>query len=412
VRGGAPDFVVLLGGALLVGLVVVALLRFLKTPVPAAIVAALLVGVLGVLFATPFAGGPQLEASAPAAEEAPATDAALPPQPEAPPAAQPPAVPAPPAEGKPAPQAQRESAAVEEARKAVAAREEAARAAADQAGASRAEVDRGSSRINEERARAEAAIKARSAAERPAEIGPKIALGAPPPPPPPPSPPPSPADDEASAAPPVIVGVANPRSGSSGTGAGAGGAALGASPEPEAAPPPPQKVGSFSVNKPAQMSVLKSVQIEVQVGVEGEPAPTELGSGGPVTTREIEVSRKMDVELVSNDFDVAADGKNGALLVLPGKPARWAWQVKPRSSGPGKVIKVNVYSVLGDDRALVKTHQETIEVTVTPVEQATLVARWSKDNWEPLASLAGGIAAAFGFVSGLLGLRKKKPPTA
>jgi hypothetical protein len=166
------------------------------------------------------------------------------------------------------------------------------------------------------------------------------------------------------------------------------------------------------VNKPERMSVLKSVQIEVQVGVEGEPAPTELGSGGPVTTREIEVSRKMDVELVSNDFDVTADGKNGALLVLPGKPARWAWQVKPRSTGPGKLIKVNVYSVLGEDRALIKTHQETIEVTVTPVERATLVARWSKENWEPLASLVGGIVAAFGFVSGLLGLRKKKPGAA
>jgi hypothetical protein len=184
----------------------------------------------------------------------------------------------------------------------------------------------------------------------------------------------------------------------------------GAAPAPAA--PAPLQVGTFAVNKPERMSVLKSVQIEVEIGVAGEPAPTDLGSGGPITSRAIEVTRKMDVQLVSNDFDVTPDGQNGALLVLPGKPARWAWQVKARTAGPGKVIKVYVYSVDGADRALIKRHEETIEVTVSPIERATLVARWSKDNWEPLASLAGGIAAAIGFVMGLLGIRRKKPEAA
>ncbi len=183
------------------------------------------------------------------------------------------------------------------------------------------------------------------------------------------------------------------------------------------------EVGRLAVNKPTSLGISETAEIEVDIGVAGEPIPPRLGSTGEVLRREIRIMREMDVHVTSSDFEVEAIGKTGILVVEPGFPARWSFRVRPLSEGPEKQIKVQVYGVLRTLRAdgtpaadgevrLLRTAEETISVTVSPIERLQQILRWFEREWQPILTLIGAIGVSVMFILGLLGIVRSRSGSA
>jgi hypothetical protein len=180
-----------------------------------------------------------------------------------------------------------------------------------------------------------------------------------------------------------------------------------------AEPAPVLMDGRFSVNTPNPLAINRSAVVEVEIGLRDEAAPTDLGNGGEVVTRDIAITNEVEVDLITTDFDVKPMTQMEALSVAPGQPARWAWELKPRSAGPDKSIKIYVYGVTSKagekaSRRLIKTHEETIKVTITPAQTIQRNVAALAGGLEPIAGVISAIGAIGGFLVGLLGWRRKR----
>lgn len=182
---------------------------------------------------------------------------------------------------------------------------------------------------------------------------------------------------------------------------------------PAAAESPALVDGRFSVNTPNPMAINRSAVVEVEIGLRDAPAPTDLGSSGPVISRDISITNEVEVDLVTTDFDVKKMTRMDALMVSPGEPARWAWEITPRSAGADKSIKIYVYGLTKKEgatasRRLIKTHEETIKVTITPAQTIQRSVAAVAGGLEPVAGVISAIGAIGGFLMGLLGWRRKR----
>jgi hypothetical protein len=143
-------------------------------------------------------------------------------------------------------------------------------------------------------------------------------------------------------------------------------------------------------------------------------APTTLGDVGPTVTRETKITRKVRVELVGGgSFDVTATNPVTTFLITADTPGVWNWRVKPRKEGEGR-LQLQVFGVLenngvSEGEVLIKTYEETIPVTVTPMGRVKLISQNVVENWEPVAGALGVIGGIWAFFANFFaGLRRKR----
>lgn len=245
-----------------------------------------------------------------------------------------------------------------------------------------------------------------------------------------PAPPPPPA--AAAPMPPAAGPGGEPRSADlaapSGGGASAPPATASAPPpasapvETASAPKPPTadefgyQDANLKFNKAENMELGREYQVGATITLPNSVAtPATLGDVGPTVTRETKITRKVRVELVGGgSFDVTPANPVTTFLITANTPGVWNWTVKPRKEGEGR-MQLQVFGVLERDdgvaegEVLIKTYEETIPVTVTPMGRVRLISQNVVENWEPVAGALGVIGGIWAFIVNLFaGLRRKR----
>jgi hypothetical protein len=200
-----------------------------------------------------------------------------------------------------------------------------------------------------------------------------------------------------------------------GTGPGGG---LAAPPAPVVAAPAPRaaekaevdptqfKLAELRFNKPTEMELNKSYVVEATVAAPGAAAPQGLGTVGPVVTRQTEITRKVRVELLANDFKVEKLHTVDTVLITDKTPGQWSWRVTPTKEGVDRKMLLQVFGVLEQNGAeqgqvLIKTYEETIPVTVTAMGRVTAVAQTVVSSWELIAGIAGVLGGIWVFLGNI-----------
>lgn len=242
-----------------------------------------------------------------------------------------------------------------------------------------------------------------------------------------PSPPPPPPPAAAAPMPPAAGPGGEPRSADLAAPSG-GGAATASAPPPAAAPvetataPKPPTADDFGYqdanlkfNKPEDMELGREYTVGATITLPNSVAtPATLGDVGPTVTRETKITRKVRVELVGGgSFDVTATNPVTTFLITTNTPGVWNWRVTPRKEGEGR-LQLQVFGVLenngvAEGEVLIKTYEETIPVTVTPMGRVRLISQNVVENWEPVAGALGVIGGIWAFIVNLFaGLRRKR----
>jgi hypothetical protein len=170
--------------------------------------------------------------------------------------------------------------------------------------------------------------------------------------------------------------------------------------------------GRFKIMAPTHMSATESRDINIEIGRRNDPVAASLI--GPATpSAPINITREIDVALVSTDFDIEQLGHYGTLVVDPQAPALFNCRITPRHQGPDRKFTVNVYGVLRENGAaqgfsLIKVYQQVVKVTVGPFDWIKLAARWAKEKWEPVAAVFSSLIAFWTYGSAGIGLLRKR----
>jgi hypothetical protein len=172
-------------------------------------------------------------------------------------------------------------------------------------------------------------------------------------------------------------------------------------------------------NKPSTMELGKSYVVEATIAAPGDTAPTAgLGSTGPTVSRDIEITRKVRVELIANDFKVDKLHTIDTVLIQPGSSGQWSWRVTPQTEGIDRKMLLQVWGVqeengvvIGDK--MIRVYEEKIPVTVTPIGRVTSIANKVISSWEMVAGIFGVLGGIWMFLGNIgKALRGKKEETA
>ncbi len=166
------------------------------------------------------------------------------------------------------------------------------------------------------------------------------------------------------------------------------------------------KLAELRFNKPTEMELNESYVVEATIAAPGAAAPQGLGSVGPVVTRQTEITRKVRVELLANDFKVEKLHTVDTVLITDKTPGQWSWRVTPTKEGLDRKMLLQVFGVLEQNGAeqgqvLIKTYEETIPVTVTAMGRFTAVAQTVVSSWELIAGIAGVLGGVWVFLGNI-----------
>ena len=212
-------------------------------------------------------------------------------------------------------------------------------------------------------------------------------------------------------------------------------AAMEAAPPPAAAAPntvaaaPPAaepkaadfQVGKLRFNKPESMRIQQTYTVEATIAGERATTPqVSLGDVGSTQSRDVQITRKVRVELIAapTDFEIKKIHTVDTVLVTPETAGQWSWEVKPLKAGLERPMLLQVFGVIEKDGVVegetpIETHRETINVEVTPMDQVRLFSADIVTNWEPVVGALGVLGGAWAFFSSFLaGLRRKKEEAA
>lgn len=158
-------------------------------------------------------------------------------------------------------------------------------------------------------------------------------------------------------------------------------------------------------NRPERMRINRSYVVEAQIGA---TQPLSIADVGPVVSREVAVpdTRLVQVELVSDDFEIVKLHSVDSQLVAPGGTGVWTWRVTPRREGEARRLLLQVYGVLRregyEGQALVRTYEESIPVDVTPIDRVQMIAQAFLAHWKVLAGLVGALGGMWVFINNVL----------
>lgn len=180
------------------------------------------------------------------------------------------------------------------------------------------------------------------------------------------------------------------------------------------------QVAELRFNKPSEMRLQHPYVVEATIATPGGSAPQGLGDVGPTVTRQTEITRKVRVELIANDFKIEKLSAVDTVLITPRTPGQWSWRVTPLSEGADRKMLLQVFGVLeaagvSQGEVLIKTYEETIPVTVTPMDRANLVMNAVISSWQTIAGIfgvIGGIWVFLGNVAKAFKGKKEEPAAA
>ena len=121
------------------------------------------------------------------------------------------------------------------------------------------------------------------------------------------------------------------------------------------------------------------------VAEELKALPGEVGQG--IT----KITRVMSAELSGNSFDIAPSGRQERMVVVP-QPVSWTWQVTPKESGPGKTLRLRLYTHIEGPSGmmsptLVKTLDTGISVDVKTWDWVVAQIRMVQPIYAVMAAL-------------------------
>jgi hypothetical protein len=173
------------------------------------------------------------------------------------------------------------------------------------------------------------------------------------------------------------------------------------------------QTAELKFNKPEEMEI--DVPYTVSAAIAGALAETQatLGNVGPTVARPVQITRKVRVELVADDFDIKKLHTVDTVLITPETSGQWSWQVTPRRLGGERKILLQVFGVIERDgvsqgETLIKTYEEIIPVKVTPMARVRLVSQGIVDRWQPIAGALGVIGGIWVFLQKVLGVLTRR----
>lgn len=174
---------------------------------------------------------------------------------------------------------------------------------------------------------------------------------------------------------------------------------------------PQLRPAELAFNEPKQVKWGKWTTIELALVPEeaGQSASKMLSDNleGNATTVATVYYNKMRAVLSGPEFEIDPVGSQDR-RILEDQPTSWSWQIKPKSYGDSKLLRLDVYALVdGRDEPpfLVETFQATMRVNITLKDRALESAKQMGVFWAAVSGLVLALISGAAYI-----WRKLRPP--